>query len=150
VHCRCIVTDQNQHEPWCHFGKHSDAAKRVWETYNMHRLFNADDGVGKWIACALEDGSSDNTLYDSKYSAVRHQKNNEANYTFIKIAPTTMRQCEAEVMLKTARNLHKAGLRLADPDHKHGGMDVIKRLAVEDQLAQMRGRNTNLIMPWEG
>lgn len=137
------------HEAWCQTRMHSDAAKKVWETYNMHRLFHSTNGIGKWFACALEDGETDNTLYDRKQDAVRHQKHNESRFTFIRIVPSSMSQCEAEVMLATARNLNKAGMRLADPDRKDGGMDVIKRLTVEDQRAQMLGRNTNLVMPWE-
>lgn len=140
-----------RHEAWCQqkaFG-HSDAANRVYDTYNLHRVAIGSDAIGKWFASALADGRSDNVLYDSKRECVRHQHHNEEYYTFIKIVPPSMRICEAEVMLKAARNLHSIGLRIADPDHKHGGLDVIKRLSVEDQLAQARGRNTNLIMPWE-
>jgi hypothetical protein len=60
-----------------------------------------------------------------------------------------MKVCEAEVMLTTARQLYDNGMRMTDPDHKHGGLDLITRLTAEDQLAQMRGVVTNLKMPWE-
>jgi hypothetical protein len=138
-----------QHERWCRVETHTTAAMKLWETYNMHRLFADNNGVGKWFAVALEDGASDNTLYDTKREAVRFQKHNEKYYTFIRIVPTTMKPCEAEVMIITARRTYKAGMRLADPDDRNGGKDLIKRLTVEDQLNQMRGRNTNLVMPWE-
>lgn len=139
------------HEPWCQSKgqSHSDAAKRLSDTYNLHRVALGLDAIGKWFAAALNDGGGDNTLYDSKYECVRHQHHNEQYYTYIKINPSTMKVCEAEVMLKTARRLYDNGMRMTDPDHKHGGPDLIKRLTVSDQLAQMRGAVTNLKMPWE-
>lgn len=139
------------HEIWCQQKafNHSDAAQRLYDTYNLHRVAIGDDAIGKWFASALSDGHSDGILYDSKLDCVRHQHHNEQFYAFIKIVPPSMRICEAEVMLKTQRQLYDKGMRMTDPDHKHGGPDVIKRISAEDQLAQMIGRNTNLIMPWE-
>jgi hypothetical protein len=141
----------NQHEPWCQMKTmgHSDAAQRLYDTYNLHRMAIGDNAIGKWFAVAMADGRSDNVLYDTKRECVRHQHHNEQYYAFVKIVPPSMRLCEAEVMLTTARKLFDGGLRMVDPDDKHGGKDVIKRLSVEDQLAQMRGHNTNLQMPWE-
>lgn len=137
------------HEAWCRQKAmgHSDAAKRVCDEYNLHRLALGYDAIGKWFACALADGTSDHVAYDNKLSAVRHQHHNEQYYTFIKIGPPTMNQCEAEVMLTTARSLYDKGLRLTDPDDTHGGKDVIKRSSVEDQLALSRGISQNLIIP---
>lgn len=131
------------------FGSHSDAAKRLADTYNLHRIGRGLDAVGKWFAAALHDGHSDDVLYDSKRDAVIHQHHNEQFYAFIKIAPCDMKVCEAEIMLRTSRQLYDKGMRMADPDHRHGGLDVIKRLTMEDQLAAMRGRVTGLMMPWE-
>jgi hypothetical protein len=141
----------HEHEPWCREKKtgHSDAAKRACDTYNLHRVAIGDDAIGKWFAAALSDGDGDGVLYDSKRECVLHQKHNEQYYTYIKICPPGMRICEAEVMLNAARQLYDKGMRLTDPDHKHGGPDLITRLTVSDQLAQSRGRVTNLIMPWE-
>jgi hypothetical protein len=140
-----------EHEPWCQQKAigHTDAANRVHDTYNLHRLALGNDAIGKWFACALADGRSDNELYDSKYDCVRHQKHNEQFYTFVKIVPPSMRLCEAEIVLSAARKHYDAGFRLVDPDHKHGGPDLIKRLTMEDVRNQMAGRNTNLVMPWE-
>jgi len=140
-----------EHEPWCRMKlvNHTDPAKRLCDHYNLHKIGAGFNSIGKWFAVRLIDGDSDGVLYDDKLSAVTHQHHNETYYTFIKIIPPSMNVCEAEVALATARKLYDAGLRMADPDHKHGGMDVIKRLTVEDALAQGRGVNTNLIMPWE-
>lgn len=139
------------HEAWCRDkGKvHSDAAKRLSDTYNLHRIALGLDAVGKWFAASLTEGRSDDTLYDSKLACVRHQKHNEKYYTFVKMVPSGMNECEAEVMLNTARKLYDNGMRMADPDHKHGGYDLITRLTAEDQLAAMRGIASNLRMPWE-
>jgi len=141
----------SEHEPWCRLKAfhHTDAAKRVCDDYNLHRIADPYGSIGKWIACALNDGRSDRTVYDSKLDAVKHQHHNEQWYTYIKISPSSINACEAEVMLSTARSLYDKGMRLTDPDHKHGGPDVIKRLNVEDLLAQGRGVIQNLLMPWE-
>jgi hypothetical protein len=138
-----------QHEPWCKRSAHSDAAKRCADNYNLHRIADEYGSIGKWIAIALQDGSSDGVLYDDKLSAVRHQHHNEQRYAFMKISPHGMALCEAEVYLETNRRLYSRGMRMTDPDHKHGGMDLITRLNVEDQLAMMRGVVQNLKMPWE-
>lgn len=137
------------HQSWCQqrVMGHSDAAKRVRDVYALHQLALGLEASDKWIACALADGRSDNVLYDNKRDAVAHQHHNEQRYTFIKINPHTMNECEAEVMLKVARSLHDKGFRLADPDDAHGGKEVIKRSSIEDVLAQANGRNTNLILP---
>jgi len=140
-----------EHEPWCSSKafRHEDAARRIADTYALHRLGAGLNAVGKWFASRLNDGTTDNTLYDSKQEAVRFQHGDEDYYTFIKINPHTMNACEAAVMLKTARFAADNGMRLADPRNKTGGKELIKRLTVEDQMAQAGGRNTNLTMPWE-
>jgi hypothetical protein len=135
-------------EAWCGVkGQHEDAAKRLADTYNLHRMADQYGGLNKWFAASLREGESDGVLYDSKLDCVTHQHHNEKYYTFIKIVPTTMKVCEAQVMLNTARRLYENGMRMTDPDHKHGGPDLITRLTVEDQLWQMRGIVTNLQMP---
>jgi hypothetical protein len=139
------------HEQWCPSKAlpHDDAAKRLSDEYNLHRIGMGEKAIGQWFAARLNDGTSDHVLYENKREAVRHQHHNERYYTFIKIGPFSMTDCSAAVMLKTGRALEDSGLRMADPDHHAGGMDVIKRVTVEDQVAQSNLRNTNLIMPWE-
>lgn len=139
------------HTQWCTTKAfpHDDAARRVADTYNLHLIGGGTSSIGHWFAARLEDGHSDNVLYSSKRDAVIHQHHNEKYYTFLKIGPNDIDVCSAAVMLKVARSLFDKGLRLADPDDRHGGKDVIKRVTIEDQMAQSRGSNTNLIMPWE-
>lgn len=126
---------------------HSDAAKRVYDTYHLHRTADLYGGLGKWFASALADGSSDGSLYDSKSDAIKHQHHNENYYTFIQISMENLTVCAAEVMLSLARRLYDAGLRMTDPEVAK--RDVIKRASQEDQLAMVRGWPTNLTLPKE-
>lgn len=123
------------------WGGHSDAALRIADTFALHRLADLYGNIGQWMACALEDGTSDNTLYDSKASAIRHQHHNENYYTFIQIVPAQMTACEAEVMIKIARMIYAKGGRMSDGYSRH---DLIKRLGWEDQNALSKGIVTNV------
>lgn len=123
------------------FGDHSDAAKRIADTYNLHRVADPYGNVGSWFAAALQDGQSDNALYDSKPDAIRHQHHNENYYTFIQIVPMTMTSCAAEVMLKVARMIYSKGGRISDGYSKH---ELIRRLGWEDQNALSNGLVTNV------
>lgn len=139
------------HDPWCQSKAfpHEDAAKRISDEYNTHRIADPYGSIGKWFAAAIHDGTCDHVLYDSKRDAVIHQHHNENYYTYIKIGPHTSNACEAAVMLKTARMLYDNGMRMADPDDRHGGKDLIKRSTWDDVNNAANGRNTNLMMPWE-
>jgi hypothetical protein len=123
------------------FGGHSDAAMRICDVYMMHRTVDLYGCIGKWIACRLQDGSSDNMLYDSKPTAIRFQKGQENWYTFIRITPAQITPCEAEVMLKMARMFYDKGARTTDG---FGRRELIKRLTWEDQNAQAKGIVTNV------
>jgi hypothetical protein len=122
-------------------GWHSDAAMRITEVYDLHKVADLYGSIGKWIACRLDDGTSDNALYDSKPQAIRFQKNNENYYTFIRIGPPSITACEAEIMLKMARMFYDKGARTSDG---FGNRELIKRLTWEDQLAQSKGIVTNV------
>ena len=140
------------HEPWCQerFFPHEDAAKRLSDEYNTHRVAAPYESIGKWIAVRLSDGNCDHVLYDSKRDAIRHQHHNEQYYHFQPIRPSTMDVCSAAVMIKTARSLYDKGFRLPDPDDIKGGKDLITRASAEDQIALSNGRVQNVILPWEG
>lgn len=123
---------------------HSDAAKRIYDTYHLHRTVDLYGSQGKWFACALNDGKTDGVLYDSKSDAVTHQHHNEQFYLYIQITPANMTLCDAEIYLGVIRRLYDAGFRMADPDHRGGGREVIKRATTEDQLAYLRGKSQNI------
>lgn len=125
------------------FGLHSDAAKRVSDTFNLHRVADPYGNIGYWFAAALADGKSDGILYESKDDAIDHQHNNEKWYTYIQIVPATFTECEAEIMLKIARMAYdKDVLRVnRGGDTRH---ELIRRLGWEDQVALSRGLVTNI------
>ena len=124
------------HDEGCSVKTHSDAARRASDAVNLHYSVLGFDAVGKWVAVRLSDGRSDGVLYDSKREAVRHQAD-ERLCAFIRISPGGMNACRAESFLKMSRMARDAGFRLADPDAKHGGLDLIPRLTNEDQRRQM-------------
>lgn len=122
---------------------HSEAAKRVYDTYHLHRTADIHNAVGNWFAAALADGTSDGHLYPSKSSAILHQHHNEMYYTYIQITPANMSVCAAEAMLTVARKLYDKGFRITDPEDMR--REPIKRVSVEDQNAfAYRGLATNL------
>jgi hypothetical protein len=137
-------------------GGHTDAARRVSDTYRLHRLAAGLDAIGQWFAAALADGTSDGVLYQCKRDAVRHQHHNEQWYAFVCINPGDMSVCDAEEFLAINRMFCDKGLRLSDPDHARGGREVIQRVAAEDQRSLMRSianggrsRPSNLVYPGE-
>lgn len=120
------------------FGDHSDAAKRASDAYRLHKAALGQLAVGRFLAVALADGSSDGVLYDTKRDAVRHQHHNEQMYAFICINPGDLNPCEAEEFLALNRMFYDRGIRLSDPDHAAGGREVIQRVTVEDQRSLAR------------
>jgi hypothetical protein len=98
------------------------------------------DCVGKWMSFSLAEGNSDRSLYDSKRDTVRHVPD-EFRYMYLKLHPGGMTECEAEIMLGFYRRAYDAGFRLADPDAKSGGRDIIPRMGTREVLQQMRAFN---------
>src|ERR1700753_1518319 len=116
----------------------SDAGKRLSDAYNLHRIADPEGSIGKWFAARLTDGSSDNVLYDSKSEAVRHQHHNEMYFVYVQVGPWQMMPSMADSFLNTHRRMYDKGIRLADPNHSHGGRDMIMRASEEDQKNQLR------------
>lgn len=131
---------------------HSDAAKRISDTYRLHRMADIHGAIGRWFAAALADGTTDNVLYDSKQSCITHQHHNELLYAYVRIGPHDMTPCDAETFLKIQRKLYDKGLRMVDPDARNGGPVMIPRTSREDMGSQMRSilygtRPSNLKLP---
>ena len=130
----------------------SDAARRISDTYNLHRLADPIGNIGRWFASKLIDGTTDNILYDSRSDAVWHQKHNEQFYMFTQIVPATMSEHDSETRLQVARRMQDAGIRMIDRDAPNGGRDMIPRMSTEDQSAQIssmfRGtKPKNILIP---
>lgn len=135
--------------------EHEDAAKRISDTYRLHRLADHFGCIGKWFAANLGDGTSDNVLYDTKQECIRHQHHNEMRYAFVRIGPFDMPVCEAQTFLNVQRRLREKGIGVIDPAARGGGIQMIPRLTREDMRAQMssilRGtRPTNIRFPRKG
>jgi hypothetical protein len=118
-------------------GGHSDAAKRVSDTVNLHLSAAGRMAYGQWIAVALADGASDNVLYASRRAAVSHQHHNEHYCAYIRLLPHAMSVCEAEAFLRMHRLAYDAGFRLSDPEAPGGGHEIIPRLTSEEYHAQI-------------
>ena len=133
-----------RHDAGCRYarlehGGHSDAAKRLSDTVNLHVCAGIIRGV---IAVALADGRSDGTVYPDRASAVAHQHHNEAWYAFIRLNPSTMSVCAAESVMRFQRQ--QAEIVRARRGDRNGGLEVIPRLNMEDlerQLSAMAGRS---------
>lgn len=135
------------HTHYCRTLVHSDAAKRICDTYTLHRLADPIGNIGQWFAVAIADGTSDGVLYDSRIDAIRHQRHNEFYYVYVQIVPAQMSICDAEIFLAGVRKTYEARKKLMDRNHPQGGLEIIPRLTVEDQRAQNAGIGQNLILP---
>ena len=115
---------------------HEDAARRMADEVNRHYQAHGWEAVGKFCAIRLQDGSSDRVMYDRKQDAVRHQSN-EFQCLYVKLIPWAMGICEAQTLLNFHRKAYDAGFRLADPDAKSGGRDLIVRGRSPQKKAQL-------------
>ena len=124
------------------FHVHSDAAKRMADIVMQAWTDDGWDSVGKWMGFNLGTGDSDKELYARKQDCIRH--NSEFKHCFIRLHPAGMSACEAEIMLKFHRDASNTGFRLADPEKKSGGPDIIPRITREGMLAQLQAfQNAN-------
>lgn len=126
-----------KHDPGCRYarednGGHSDAAKRLSDTVNLHIAAGSRSGV---IACRLSDGTSDGTVYPTRAEAVARQHHSERWYAFIRLQPGSMSVCAAASVLMMQRQASR--LAAADRDAPNGGLELIPRLTTEDQQRQM-------------
>lgn len=124
------------HDSGCPVKIHTPAARRCSDAVNLHVSALGFDAAGKWVAVRLADGSSDGTLYDKKRDAVRHQSD-EKLCAYVCIPPSGMNPCRAESFIKMSRMAYDAGFRLADPDDKHGGRELITPVMREDHARQL-------------
>lgn len=133
-----------RHDAGCRFareadGGHSDAAKRLSDTYNLHVSCGARPG--SVIAFSLADAASDGVAYDTREAAVAHQRHNEGWKGYIRIGDGHMSVCAAAAVLRWQRQA--AEVAKAQRGERSGGLEVIPRLTIEGrerQLAAMAGR----------
>lgn len=117
---------------------HSDAAKRFSDHCNLHRAA----GSRGWIAVALADGDTDGVVYDTRHAAVAHMWPRERWYFYCLLSGAFMSVCAAESLLRYKRVMNEMEGPLTDREAPAGGLEVIPRLAIEDQEAQVRAIRT--------
>ena len=118
-------------------GGHSDAAKRLADTYGMHKAAGVTRG---WIAVSYSDGRGGLTVYDTRAEAVADCWPFEDRFFYCSLAERRMTVCAAESVLRYRRVM--AEMERPDRDMTGGGLEVIPRLAIEDQEAQIRAVRT--------
>ena len=138
------MTIPDRHDYGCDWARpgsgHSDAAKRVCDTYNLHRAagqagagFGANSTLNKIFAVALADGASDGELYDTRPEAIRHQHHNEKWFAYLRVERYVMTVCQAESMLKWHREAYDKGLVFVDRDDARlSSHELIPRMTAED------------------
>lgn len=147
-----------RHDPGCKWGRfqgtinergeilsggimpgHSDAAKRFSDWYNLHKAA----GSRGWIAVALADGDTDSQVYDTRADAVARMWPREDRYFYCTLqAAPSMSVCAAESLLRWRRVMNEVEAPHMDRDAPGGGLEVIPRLAAEDQEAQIMAVRT--------
>lgn len=113
---------------------HSDSAKRFADAYNLHKAVGLRQG---WIAARYSDGSSNGTVYDSREDAVRDCFPWDDQFFYAALRAPSMTVCQAESLLRYKRVMSDMDRAHTDRDAPHGGMEVIGRLTVEDNEAQI-------------
>lgn len=94
-----------------------DYVKRPYDVINTHVVGQGLDAtMGKWVAIRLEDGYTDETLYDTKRDAVRTKAPFERLYCFLKIPPGGVTHGPLKTFIDFNRQLYEAGAQLSDPD----------------------------------
>lgn len=101
----------------------SDAARRLADTASLHVIADKSN-IGRWIACRLADGKSDDTVYASRREAVQSHWFEEKYWCFPQLHPGGMQPKEAEVFIDYHRKLYDAGFRLPDPGMRMPAMPL--------------------------
>ena len=111
-----------------------EAATRFKDAVDLHLSALEWDAVGRWVAPRLDDGTTDNTLSDTREDAVRGQGAAANDHWYWQIAPDGVTAGEAEYGVRWARQCHAAGLT----ESQRAGQELIMPLPREDIAAQLR------------
>lgn len=89
-------------------------AQRALEHLQLYALAHGEEGMNRWVAISLADGSCDQRAYSTKAEAVRFQLHEtQCAYLFFNGMPKLN---ELRLYLDTNEELYDAGMSLADPD----------------------------------
>jgi hypothetical protein len=137
-----------QHDNGCRFAReansgHTDAARRLSDRYNLHKLVGIRKG---WISARFADGTADDdAVFPSRAEAVEHSHHNESWTAYIELTAPSMTVCEAASILRFQAHARK--LAPATRGAKGGGLIVIPRLNIEDQERQIAALSGRLALP---
>lgn len=88
-------------------------AQRAFEHISLYQLANGSEGMNRWLAISLADGSCDQRGYSTKAEAIRFQLHEtQCAYLFFNGVPTV---AELRFFLDACEELYDQGLSLADP-----------------------------------
>lgn len=123
-----------------------DAGKRMSDIINNIRTqFEWDDIKNGWLAFALEDGSGNGTIYDTKDDAIRHFQNAARKFFYL-----ALRNCIHGITAKEATlvlAMHRAQAERGR--YNPSVADNISPLTTEDYAAELVSTklNTDWVMP---
>ena len=133
-----------RHDPGCRYariddgGGHTDAAKRLFDGFNLHRVATAHLALSDlrhgWVTVALEDGTVGDDVYDSRGAAVGAMFPHEARFFYLKMNDRIPSICTAASLLRSHRIF--AAVHQPDRDQPHGGREVIPALTLEGRERQ--------------
>lgn len=89
-------------------------AQRAHEHLSLYQMVHGSEGMNRWLAISLADGSCDQKPYATKQEAIRFQLHEtQCAYLFFNGMPTLG---ELRLFLDTCEELYDQGFSLADPD----------------------------------
>lgn len=111
-----------------------DCGKRASDIVNTYIAGMPWDEIkDKFIAIRLADGGSDGVIYDTKQDAVKHQYHEmQCAYVCFRNLMSGANPRDMAIFIKFNRDAYLRGFRLADPDDKTGGKEVLMTTGQRD------------------
>jgi hypothetical protein len=94
-----------------------DAARRLHDAVNLHLVADFERAIRSIIVVNLQDGSTDNTLYDSWDDALRKGCPDDRWHAPLRITPDGINERDARLWMRTNRMLPGIGVMPASPEH---------------------------------
>lgn len=141
------LTILGKHDSGCRYareegGGHSEAAARLMDRYNLHKLVGERAG---WIQAKFADGDAwDSAVFATRQEAVNHSHHNEQYTAYINLQAPHMTLCEAASLLRF--QAHERKIMRPQVGEK-SGLVVIPRLTIEDQARQLRAMSGHGSLP---
>ncbi len=114
------------------------AAQRMSDAVNIAVTLGPDSAPGRYMAFRLDDGSTDEVVYDTRNDAIRHTMNKPGAYCYVCLTPDGMSVRVCERFLTGHRAMHAAGRRIPHPED---GLEIELPQRIEEW------KPTGLILP---